>query len=66
LRHVLPRIGRMISRHHAAYGYLPASIGAFTAPEEFVKLLRQAGFVGIDPVRLTFGTVILYTARRGD
>jgi len=65
LRHLLPRIGRAISRHNAAYGYLPASIGAFTAPAEFVKLLRQAGFVDVDPVRLTFGAVILYTARRG-
>lgn len=65
LRHLLPRIGRAISRHNAAYGYLPASIGAFTAPEEFVKLLRQAGFVDVEPVRLTFGAVILYTARRG-
>jgi len=66
LRHLLPRIGRAISRHDAAYGYLPASIGAFTAPEEFVKLLRQAGFVDVDPVRLTFGAVVLYVARRGD
>jgi demethylmenaquinone methyltransferase/2-methoxy-6-polyprenyl-1,4-benzoquinol methylase len=66
LRHLLPRIGRAISRHNAAYGYLPASIGAFTAPDEFVKLLRQAGFVDVKPVQLTFGAVILYTARRGD
>ena len=65
LRHLLPRIGRAISRHNAAYGYLPASIGAFTAPDQFVKLLRQAGFVDVEPVRLTFGAVILYTARRG-
>jgi demethylmenaquinone methyltransferase / 2-methoxy-6-polyprenyl-1,4-benzoquinol methylase len=66
LRHVLPRIGRIVSRHDAAYGYLPASIGAFTAPEAFVKLLRQTGFDDVEPVRLTFGAVILYTARRGD
>ena len=31
----------MISRHDAAYGYLPASVGAFASPDEFVKLLRQ-------------------------
>jgi demethylmenaquinone methyltransferase / 2-methoxy-6-polyprenyl-1,4-benzoquinol methylase len=66
LRHLLPRIGRAISRHDAAYGYLPASIGAFTAPEEFVTLLRQAGFLDVDAVRLTFGAVVLYVARRGD
>ena len=62
LRHVLPRIGRAVSRHNAAYGYLPASIGAFANPEEFVKILRQAGFTDISPNRLTFGSVILYTA----
>ena len=30
--HVLPLIGRLISRHTAAYGYLPASVGAFASP----------------------------------
>src|SRR6185295_14433982 len=44
LHHVLPRIGRAVSRHNAAYGYLPASIGAFSTPEQFVTILRQAGF----------------------
>ena len=62
LRQVLPRIGRAVSRHNAAYGYLPASIGAFATPDEFVKILQQAGFSGISPNRLTFGSVILYTA----
>ncbi len=65
LNRVLPRIGRAVSRHNAAYGYLPASIGAFASPDEFVKVLRQTGFRDISPIRLTFGSVILYTARRG-
>jgi demethylmenaquinone methyltransferase / 2-methoxy-6-polyprenyl-1,4-benzoquinol methylase len=66
LHHVLPRIGRAISRHHAAYGYLTASIDAFSTPDEFVKILRQGGFTAVSAVPLTFGSVILYTARRGD
>jgi demethylmenaquinone methyltransferase/2-methoxy-6-polyprenyl-1,4-benzoquinol methylase len=66
LHHVLPRIGRAISRHHAAYGYLTASIDAFSTPDEFVKILRQGGFMAVSAVPLTFGSVILYTARRGD
>jgi demethylmenaquinone methyltransferase/2-methoxy-6-polyprenyl-1,4-benzoquinol methylase len=66
LNHVLPRIGRAVSRHNTAYGYLPASIGAFATPDEFVKILRQAGFIDILPIRLTVGSVILYTARRGE
>jgi len=64
LRHVLPRIGRAISRHDAAYGYLPASIDTFATPDEFVKILRHMGFCDISAVPLTFGSVILYTARR--
>ena len=64
LHRVLPLIGRAISRHSAAYGYLSASIDAFASPDEFVKILRQAGFVDIAIVRLTFGSVCLYTARR--
>ena len=64
LRRVLPRIGRAVSRHNAAYGYLPASIGAFATPDEFVKILRQAGFSNVSAVPLTFGSVMLYTARR--
>ena len=62
---VLPLIGRLISRHTAAYGYLPASVGAFASPDEFAAILRKHGFVDVAVVRLTFGIVFLYTAHRG-
>jgi demethylmenaquinone methyltransferase/2-methoxy-6-polyprenyl-1,4-benzoquinol methylase len=62
--HVLPLIGRLVSGHTAAYGYLPASVGAFASAEEFVTILRQHGFVDVAATRLTFGIVFLYTARR--
>jgi demethylmenaquinone methyltransferase/2-methoxy-6-polyprenyl-1,4-benzoquinol methylase len=64
-RHILPRLGRAISRHDTAYAYLPASVNTFKTPEEFVKILRQSGFVEIQPVSLTFGAVFLYTGRKG-
>jgi demethylmenaquinone methyltransferase/2-methoxy-6-polyprenyl-1,4-benzoquinol methylase len=54
----------LISKHNAAYGYLPASVGAFATPDEFVKILRKAGFSDIQAAPLTFGIVYLYTARR--
>jgi demethylmenaquinone methyltransferase/2-methoxy-6-polyprenyl-1,4-benzoquinol methylase len=63
-RSVLPLVGRLISRHGAAYRYLPASVGAFAAPQEFVTILRHAGLVDIRAVPLTLGIVFLYTARR--
>jgi demethylmenaquinone methyltransferase/2-methoxy-6-polyprenyl-1,4-benzoquinol methylase len=61
-RHVLPRIGRAVSRHHEAYAYLPASVGAFLTPGEFAALVGGAGFSGVRAVPLTLGVVYLYTA----
>jgi demethylmenaquinone methyltransferase/2-methoxy-6-polyprenyl-1,4-benzoquinol methylase len=61
--HVLPRVGRLVARHEA-YGYLPASVGAFHTPGEFVKLLRHVGFEQVEARPLTFGIVYLYTAVR--
>jgi demethylmenaquinone methyltransferase/2-methoxy-6-polyprenyl-1,4-benzoquinol methylase len=63
-RHILPRIGRALSHHDAAYGYLPASVGAFASPAAFTDSLRKNGFEAISADPLTFGSVYLYTATR--
>ena len=63
-RHILTRIGRAVSRHDAAYGYLPASVSGFASPETFMDLLRKHGFHGVSADPLTFGSVYLYTAIR--
>jgi ubiquinone/menaquinone biosynthesis C-methylase UbiE len=54
-----------VSRHEAAYGYLPVSVLAFSSPDEFVKMLRTTGFDDVTAVPLTLGVVYLYTGRRG-
>jgi demethylmenaquinone methyltransferase/2-methoxy-6-polyprenyl-1,4-benzoquinol methylase len=61
--HVLPLVGRALSGHAAAYSYLPASVGTFAPPAQFVETLRAAGFTDIHADPLTFGIVYLYTAR---
>jgi demethylmenaquinone methyltransferase / 2-methoxy-6-polyprenyl-1,4-benzoquinol methylase len=61
---VLPCIGRVISGHSGAYSYLPASVGTFPPPDEFMTLLRQLGFADVRAVPLTFGIVYLYAAVR--
>jgi len=63
-RAVLPRLGRLVSRHRDAYTYLPESVGAFFPPDGFTRMLQEAGFVDVRAVRLTFGIVYLYTAVR--
>jgi demethylmenaquinone methyltransferase/2-methoxy-6-polyprenyl-1,4-benzoquinol methylase len=63
-RHILPLVGRLISRHNDAYSYLPASVAAFPSPDEFLMLLRQTGFSHVQVDRLTFGIVYLFVARK--
>jgi demethylmenaquinone methyltransferase/2-methoxy-6-polyprenyl-1,4-benzoquinol methylase len=61
---LLPLVGRLVSHHTRAYSYLPASVGAFPPPEEFMATLRSAGFRDVRAVPLTFGIVYLYTGTR--
>jgi demethylmenaquinone methyltransferase/2-methoxy-6-polyprenyl-1,4-benzoquinol methylase len=63
---LLPRIGRLVSRHTDAYTYLPASVGAWVTPEAFSATLTAAGFAEVRAVPLTLGTVYLFTAIRPD
>ncbi len=63
--HVLPRLGRLISGHSAAYSYLPASVGTFPPPAQFMQMLRDAGFSAVQASPLSLGIVYLYTARKG-
>ena len=63
-RRVLPRVGRLISRHDSAYAYLPASVGEFPSGAAFCRLLDAAGFVDTEADRMLLGVVYLYTATR--
>src|SRR5262245_50022898 len=62
--HVLPRIGRAVSGHNAAYSYLPASVETFPWGEAFAEMLRRAGFRNVRSRPLTLGIVYLYTGDR--
>lgn len=61
-RHVLPRIGQLVSGHATAYTYLPVSVGAFVPPETMIGMLEGCGFAEVQAIPLTFGVVTLYTA----
>ncbi|HTV02432.1 MAG TPA: bifunctional demethylmenaquinone methyltransferase/2-methoxy-6-polyprenyl-1,4-benzoquinol methylase UbiE [Luteitalea sp.] len=63
-RNILPRLGRLVSRHGEAYSYLPASVEGFTPPAEFVAQLKRVGLTRCEAVPLTFGVVYLYVAER--
>ena len=61
---VLPRLGRLVSKHDSAYSYLPASVGAFPTPAEFVATISSHGFRDVRAVPLSLGIVYLYVATR--
>lgn len=63
-RVVLPRLGRLVSRHQSAYSYLPASVGAFPRPAAFAATISSHGFRDVRPVSLSLGIVYLYVATR--
>lgn len=63
-KYLLPRIGRGVSGHDAAYAYLPASVSAFPSPEQVCEGLRASGFQDVGAVPLTLGIVYLYVATR--
>ena len=62
--HILPRIGRAVSQHDAAYTYLPESIGHFAYGEDFARMLSAAGFSQVRARLFMFGAVYLYTGVR--
>lgn len=42
-KHILPRVGRLLSGHGSAYTYLPASVDGFYTRREFEQLMRGIG-----------------------
>ena len=62
--HVLPRVGRLVSKHGEAYSYLPASVETFPTPQAFAEELHRAGFAQVDIQSLAFGVVYLYVAHK--
>lgn len=59
-RHLLPRIGRLVSGVAGPYSYLPLSVERFPDCEEFASWMRACGFVEVRYVLWTGGTVALH------
>lgn len=65
LRRILPLLARLISRDRTgAYSYLPSSMAAYADIHGMVQFLSSAGFVEIEHLSLTFGTVAVYLGRK--
>ena len=61
---ILPRIGGLVSRDKRAYEYLPASVGEFPAPEEFMAMMARAGFRNCRARSQSFGIAQIYIGEK--
>jgi demethylmenaquinone methyltransferase/2-methoxy-6-polyprenyl-1,4-benzoquinol methylase len=63
-RYILPTIGRIISKDHAAYTYLPESVQAFPYGQAFVNILQNLGFLSVTCTPVTFGISSIYMGQK--
>jgi demethylmenaquinone methyltransferase/2-methoxy-6-polyprenyl-1,4-benzoquinol methylase len=63
-RHVLPRVGGMVSGDAQAYRYLNESVESFPYGETYLALMRDAGFTKTAAMPQSFGIATLYTGDR--
>ncbi len=64
LRHILPRIGRIISKDASAYTYLNQTIETFPHGQAFSDWMLEAGFSRVRRRPLTFGIATLYCGEK--
>jgi demethylmenaquinone methyltransferase / 2-methoxy-6-polyprenyl-1,4-benzoquinol methylase len=64
-RHILPRVGQLLARNrHAAYNYLPESVGQFPQGEQLADRFRAVGLADITLHSLTGGIATLYVGTK--
>ncbi len=62
--HVLPVVGRMISKHRTAYTWLPESARAFPSPPELARRLAAVGFAEVGFRRFLGGVTAFHLGTR--
>ena len=60
LKHILPKVSKLLSKNPAAYDYLSESIMAWPKQGELKKDIETAGFSSASWKNLTFGVVALH------
>ncbi len=63
-RHILPRIGALLSKDRKAYEYLPASVEEFASPSEFIALMQRVGLENCAAKSQSFGIAQIYVGQK--
>lgn len=62
--HVLPRIGRAISKHRTAYSWLPESTRVFPGPPELARTMEGNGFSDVTYETLLGGSCAMHVGAK--
>jgi len=60
LRIFVPAVGAVISGDYKAYRYLNKTVETFLGREELCQAMRNAGFINVNVVPMTFGVACIY------
>lgn len=63
-RHIMPLIGKLVSKDSSAYTYLPESVLAFPEGEDFVEIAKRSGFSACTPRQVSGGIATIYLAEK--
>jgi demethylmenaquinone methyltransferase/2-methoxy-6-polyprenyl-1,4-benzoquinol methylase len=63
-RNILPNMGKIFSKNKGAYSYLHDSVMKFPDNEKFIQLLKEAGFINNQQLKLTGGVASIYTGTK--
>lgn len=63
-KNILPMIGRLVSKDHRAYTYLPDSVNAFPYGEKMKQILLDIGFKSVEYKKLSLGIATIYKASK--
>ena len=62
--YITPTVGKLFSKDHRAYSYLPESVEAFPHGQTFCNILLKCGYRQPVSRKLTFGVASIYTATK--
>jgi len=62
--HILPFLGRIISKNGEAYAYLPQSIAKFPSSSELIHIMQKVGLENVVVYPLTLGAVTIHIATK--
>lgn len=63
-KRVMPSIGKMVSKDHRAYTYLPESVQAFPSGEKFLDVMTRVGYKDVKRISLSGGIASIYLGRK--